>query len=181
MLPSAYLVLALALIWVVVSDLLYRRIANRLVLLLLAIWVVHPVLAVAGYGPWAQEPAWLTERLAWPVVGFTLVLLFGYGLFIINRVGAGDVKLLAVLMLWAGPQGVMLLMATSLFGGVLALAMPLLGMVELALAHGVTRFASQWSRAWPVPLILGPDRPSGIPYGLAIAAGAIFTFGIRMP
>ena len=40
-LSFAALVLPPALLWTVLSDLLYRRIANRLVLALLAAWTVH--------------------------------------------------------------------------------------------------------------------------------------------
>lgn len=179
MLPGAFAVLVVALVWVSFSDLLYRRIPNRLVLLLLAVWAVHPLLALAGLGPWADEPGWLAQRVGWPLMVAALVFVLGYGLFLLRRVGAGDVKLMAVMVLWAGPLKGVFLMATSLLGGVLALSLPLLGMLELTLAHGVMRLGMKWPELRVTePLILGPDRPVGIPYGLAIAAGALCTFGL---
>lgn len=181
MLPGGYFALMLALVWVVFSDLLYRRISNRLVLCLLVLWLAHPLMAALGFGSWLQQPNWLQVYVGWPLLGAVLVLLVGYALFAIGRVGAGDVKLMAVLMLWAGPQGVPFLMVTSLLGGVLALAMPLLGMLELALAHGVIRLnAVLPGSKLPLPLIFGSDRPKGIPYGLAIAAGMFCVLKFRM-
>ncbi|PWF21469.1 A24 family peptidase [Corticimicrobacter populi] len=178
MLPGAQWLLIAALAWVVLSDLLYRRIPNRLVLLLLAVWLLHPLLALFGQGPWAAGIEW-GAWLGWPLLSAVLVLVFGYGLFLINRVGAGDVKLMAVLMLWAGDHGLIFLMVTSLAGGVLALALPLLNMIELTLAHGMVRLGARLpGRNPPLPLILGNNRPAGIPYGLAIAAGAACTFGL---
>lgn len=178
MLPGAQWLLIAALVWVVVSDLLYRRIPNRLVLLLLAVWLLHPLLALFGLGPWAAGIEW-GAWVGWPLLAAALVLAFGYGLFLINRVGAGDVKLMAVLMLWAGDHGLVFLMVTSLAGGVLALALPVLNMIELTLAHGVVRLGTRLpGRDVPMPLILGKNRPVGIPYGLAIAAGAACTFAL---
>lgn len=174
---AQWLLLA-ALAWVILSDLLYRRIPNRLVLLLLIVWLLHPLLALVGLGPWSSGVDW-GAQVGKPLLAAGLVLVAGYGLFAIGRVGAGDVKLMAVLMLWAGDHGLAFLMATSLIGGALALCLPLLDRVELVLAHGMARLGLRLPGRNPVqPLILLGRRPAGIPYGLAIAAGAVSTFGL---
>ncbi|WP_420995306.1 A24 family peptidase [Cupriavidus sp. 30B13] len=168
-LTFAALVLPPALLWAVLSDLLYRRIANRLVLALLALWTIHA--------------AWLAfqdgQALAWPELGRSalaaaLVLVVGYGLFAMRWVGAGDVKLVAVLCLWLGGDVSMFLLVTSLAGGVLALGMPVLRRVELCVARRVEQLGPWLRRPLATPMALRSHSLPGIPYGFAIAAGAAF-------
>ncbi|KIQ06311.1 MULTISPECIES: prepilin peptidase [Pseudomonas] len=172
------LVLLPALAFVCASDLLYRRIHNLLILVLLALWLILPVCAPFGFGPWGDlSGGELLERIARNLLGATLVMLVGYGLFCLGRVGAGDVKLMAVICLWMG-QGnqVTFLIVTALAGGLLALALPLLATLETALAQAWQRLGANCpSLQIPTPTVLTDDRPAGIPYGLAIAAGALYT------
>lgn len=82
---------------------------------------------------------------------FAVVLAIGTPLFASGWLGGGDVKLLASLALWANFAVIMLLIACVLIGGgVLATAS-----LILRTGHGVR-------------------RSKGIPYGVAIAAGATF-------
>ncbi|MET0268741.1 MAG: prepilin peptidase [Duganella sp.] len=169
-LPFPHLVLLPALLWVVLSDLLYRRIANRLVLALLFLWALHMIWMVrVGYG----ESAW--DDTAPGLLAATLVLVLGYLLFAMRWVGAGDVKLMAVLCLWLGDQSFAFLIITSLCGGMLALALPLLRSMEMVLALLVVRLQNMLPGGpWALPMALREQSPHGIPYGLAIAAGAGF-------
>jgi len=91
------------------------------------------------------------------------VLLMGMGLFALNLLGGGDVKLMAAACLWLGLSGSgVFVLATAVIGGAFSLAL-------LA------------SRAWLQPYVgAGPGwlvqlmEPKGhIPYGVAIAAGAL--------
>ncbi|WP_437883765.1 A24 family peptidase [Pseudomonas sp. LRF_L74] len=172
------LVMIPAMLWVMASDLLYRRIHNLLVLVLLALWLTLPLSALLGFGPWSGLDARgvLGQSLS-GLAGGALVLLVGYGLFCLGRVGAGDVKLVAVACLWVGPDKQMsFLIVTSLAGGLLALGLPMLNQIERVIAQCVQRLGVTWPRLGiPTPTVLTEQRPQGIPYGLAIAIGAFYT------
>ncbi|MFT4190927.1 MAG: prepilin peptidase [Comamonas sp.] len=163
----AHLVIVPALLWIAVTDVLYRRIGNPVVLALLLAWLAH-----AGWQLSAGHDAALTPG----VVAGALVLVAGYLLFVMGWMGAGDAKLMAVLCLWlGGEQTPVFLMVTALAGGLLALAMPLLRTLERALALALMRVDTWLPRpAIPLPQALGSQPASGIPYGLAIASGAAF-------
>ncbi|MEN4921041.1 prepilin peptidase [Achromobacter spanius] len=166
-LPSIILLPALA--WVVLSDLLYRRISNRLVLALLLIWVAY-----AGWVLWQGNPA-LRSSLTTGIVAGAGVLVAGYCLFAMRWMGAGDAKLMAVLCLWLGEHTFVFLIVTALAGGVMALALPLLRALERAMAMSLMRL-NGWlsSLVIPTPHALRDEPMQGLPYGLAIACGAVF-------
>lgn len=174
----AFLVLIPALGWVICTDLLYRRIHNTLVLTLIALWAALPAMALLGQGPWAAlGSSEIMHALTGSLSGAAIVLLVGYGLFSLGRVGAGDVKLMAVMCLWIDRDDLMaFLIITALAGGMIALALPLLSLVENACARGWLKVGQRYPYLnIPVPTVLTPDRPQGIPYGLAIASGAFYT------
>lgn len=90
-------------------------------------------------------------------------LLVGMGLFALNFLGGGDVKLVAAACLWLGLSGSgIFILATAVIGGLFSLALLV-------------------SRAWLQPYVgAGPGwlvqlmEPKGhIPYGVAIAGGAL--------
>lgn len=94
------------------------------------------------------------------------VLIVGIALFAFNVVGGGDAKLLAASTVWVGLSGLLpFLLITALAGG--ALSLLLLGL-----------------RKWAplVPFIMprwleNLMQPKGdIPYGVAIAVGAVLAF-----
>ena len=89
---------------------------------------------------------------------FALLLTSGALIFATGQMGGGDVKLLAALGLWFNIQGgIWLLAAVFISGGVLALGFIV---VRLAQGKGLKRRESK----------------GGIPYGVAIAAGAFIMF-----
>lgn len=168
------------LIWIVISDILFRRIANRLILLMLLIWSVvtlaHLVIA-AGEGELAEA----LSRLGHAVVGAVVVLVVGFLLFQMGQVGGGDVKLIVVLCLWLGQgeQWVFVIM-TSLIGGLMVLGLPLLYRTEVGLARVWQSVGRTLALNWPTPLVLTEHRPQGLPYGLAIVAGAFYTLFVHI-
>ena len=98
------------------------------------------------------------------VVVFALLLGAGTLLFASGKVGGGDVKLLAALGLWVDLRaGVSLLAAVFLAGGVLAL-----GFIAARMMSGKNSGSKDRGK-----------RP-GIPYGLAIVAGAALVFAIQL-
>lgn len=164
------MVLPPALLWILFSDLLYRRIANWIVIGLLVAWLASvSALALRSGTPLQLGP------LGTGMLSAALVLALGYALFVMRWVGAGDVKLMAVLCLWCGAQAPTFLIVTSLAGGILALGMPLIRTLETTLARGVDRLSLMWPVVTPPkPILLRANGTPGLPYGLAIAAGAAF-------
>ncbi|MDR0276555.1 MAG: prepilin peptidase [Paucimonas sp.] len=173
----ALVVLLPALCWVVCSDLLYRRIHNLLVVLLLLVWCALPLFALVGLGPWAElSGEAVLNRTGSALFGAALVLAVGFMLFNLGQVGAGDVKLMSVLCLWSAGNQMAFLIVTALAGGILALGMPLLTPLEQAVALLWQRLAGHWPRLGiAIPTVLTSERPQGLPYGLAIATGALYT------
>lgn len=172
------IVLLPALLFVVGSDLLYRRIHNLLILLLLALWLVLPVSAVLDIGPWSgMNGTELFDQVVYGLLGAALVLVVGFALFCLGRVGAGDVKLVAVVSLWMSQTNQMaFLIVTALTGGLLALGLPLLNQIEQYLALRWQRLGMAFPQLnIPVPVVLTDQRPQGLPYGVAIAIGAFYT------
>ena len=146
----SFAVLALA---AATNDMLTLRIPN----LINAAMVVCFAVFVVSVGP--QWPHVLSVALA------VAVFALGAGAFSRGWVGGGDVKMLAVVSLWAGPG----LLAPTLIiivmtGGLLAL-------------FAVTPVWRAW-RWMTVPLggtgLVGANGKAVIPYGLAIACGALF-------
>ncbi|WP_342609558.1 A24 family peptidase [Vibrio tritonius] len=162
---------------VVFSDLFYRKIHNHLILFLLLLALGNGVLFFVGLGSYASlSLAHAAAQFGWSLVGAVAVLCIGFGLFAIGQMGAGDVKLMAVLCLLVGGNNqVAFLLITALAGGVLALLMPFIRIVEMAGAKWILQLSTMmpWLRI-PVPQA-AYTRPNtaGLPYGLAIAAGAI--------
>ena len=94
-------------------------------------------------------------------------LLMGMGMFAAGWIGGGDAKLFAASALWIGwPAAMPFMLATGLAGGALTMGILALrsGWVEPVLAGGPA-----WLRK------LGAQG-GDIPYGVAIAAGALATF-----
>ena len=145
------LVFPAAMAYAAASDLLTMRIANSVSLGIVAAFLVIALIA----GMPAQE---MLLHLA---VGAGL-LVAGMVLFGLNLVGGGDAKLLAASGLWIGYEQLVPFVAyVTIFGGALAL---------LLLAY--RRFPAT---ALPLPTWAARlhQTGEGMPYGIAIAAGAL--------
>lgn len=136
-------------------DLFTMTIPNRISLAMVAGFVVLAPLAGLGFGDMAYHAG-----------AGLLVLAIGVLLFIPGWIGGGDAKLAAAVVLWLGFENLFsYLFFVALAGGGLAL-----------LFMGV--------RAHPLPAFIGTqpwavrlhDRSSGIPYGIALAAGALLVY-----
>jgi len=106
-------------------------------------------------------------QMHWSVVGWHLLaaaigLAIGFAMFALGYAGGGDAKLFACIALWFGlPDLASFAIIASLFGGALTLAM--LGFRQLPMPSLLAR------QDWLMRL---HDRKAGIPYGVALAAGA---------
>lgn len=131
-----------------IQDLVQLRISNIFFVLLVALF---------GLRVWMIGDYHVLQNIAL----FGIVFLVGATLFAKGWLGGGDVKLLAAAALWFDfGQGLSLLAAVALGGGVLALFLIVIRRMLPASLYA--------RRGWPV---LRPRGP--IPYGMAIAVGAI--------
>ncbi len=94
-------------------------------------------------------------------------LLIGFALFAFRIIGGGDAKFLAASALWFGwPDVSAYAVGFSLAGGALVLLLLLIRNLTLPPAFLA-------SRDWVARLY---DRNSGVPYGVAFAAGGLFVY-----
>jgi prepilin peptidase CpaA len=137
------------------SDLLTMTISNRISLALVAGFLALALLGGMGLYDFALHVA----------AGAT-VLVVAFGCFAMGWVGGGDAKVAAAAGLWFGFGHLMnYLLYASLFGGVLTLVL--------------LQF-----RQWPLPYSLSGQtwlmrlhaKESGIPYGIALAIGALMIY-----
>jgi prepilin peptidase CpaA len=137
------------------SDLFTMTISNRVSLLLIA--------GFAGVAVWGGMP--VQTILAHAGAGLT-VLVAAFGCFAMGWIGGGDAKVAAGVALWFGFGHLLdYLLYASLFGGALTLLL--------------LQF-----RQWPLPHVLGSqawllrlhDKETGIPYGIALAVGALLIY-----
>lgn len=161
----------------VVSDLRSRRIPNALVLSGLALGFFFQSMAPEGNGLFHRSGGAIG-----PLQGF-YGMGIGFGIFLpfylLRTLGAGDVKLLAMLGVWFGPHpmiGIALL--TSLCGGLLSLTVALwtkslrqaLGNIRFMLTDTLVRLSAEGRATVPTPA-----RTTGrLPYAIAIATGVAF-------
>lgn len=134
-----------------VTDVLWLRIPNVLVLALVALFALACVLNPP------QALVW--NHIAPAVVVFALMTV----LFVLGQMGGGDVKLLAAAVLWAG--------FSALGPFLIALAVYGLGAI---LIFTVFRAQVAATLAWagvPVPVSL--ETGKSIPYGVVIAAATL--------
>ena len=163
--PWGAAVICLTALWAAATDLVYRKISNKAVVTVLAVtlvgflWITKPGFTWAGL--WEAGAG---SGLA----GALLVLFAGFGLNLIGKVGAGDVKMTAALMLWMGNDGLLFFIVMSLAGGAMVLGLPLLRYVEETLSLAVYR----WDGKKRLPACLTAPL-TGLPYGPAIAVGVL--------
>lgn len=100
------------------------------------------------------------------LVGFG-ALAVGVAMFALRWIGGGDAKLFAAAALWLGaPAALSYVVMTGLAGGALALAL-------ISLRSPIVRPYVLSGPAW-FGRLADPDE--AVPYGVAIAAGALATF-----
>jgi prepilin peptidase CpaA len=136
-------------------DLITMRIPNRLSgLMALAFF---PLALLAGMN---------TADLLNHVGAGLLMLLVGMLLFIPGWFGGGDAKLMAAIALWIGPDNLFpYIFYVALAGGAIAAA--------FCSARSVPLPRMLLGEAWALRL---HRYDSGIPYGLALAAGALLVY-----
>jgi prepilin peptidase CpaA len=137
------------------SDLLTMTISNRVSVGLAAGFLI---LAIASGTGWSDILSHVGAGGA--------VLMVAFGCFAMGWIGGGDAKVAASAALWFGFAHLMdYLLLASIFGGALTLAL--------------LQF-----RQWPLPYVFSGQawllklhaKESGIPYGIALAIGALMVY-----
>ncbi|HLI65846.1 MAG TPA: prepilin peptidase [Caulobacteraceae bacterium] len=138
------------------TDLASFTIPNRLNI---ALAVAYPIAALALGRPFAEIGVGLG-------VG-AVALLIAVGLFAGGWIGGGDAKLFAAAALWLGwPAALSFLMVTALAGGGLA----------LLLLNARSQWLKPYLAAAPPWLERLTTTGQAVPYGVAIAIGALAAF-----
>ena len=148
-----------------VTDVRWRRIPNTLVL----------VLALTGFAFSVMAESWgpgLVRAFAGLALGFAIWIAF----HVAGGLGAGDVKLFAAAAAWLGPGGAWrAALIAALAGGALSLGAL---MLQRRTREGVERVAMSLSMFSLAPLgkvAPGEHRKGYLPYGVALACGALLT------
>jgi prepilin peptidase CpaA len=122
-------------------------------------------------------PPWPNGTMLFPLAGLGLGLLLFLPLYLLRAIGAGDVKLLAMVGAFLGPDDVWRATVASLMvGGVLALGFVLVNGTALRMFHNLSSFF-RWgfvaAMGGSVPrLQISAGASAGrLPYGVAIAMG----------
>lgn len=170
-----FIVLSLLLAGAVWHDVRSRRIPN--VLVLVGLVLAFALQAVLPEGDGLFLAPFGSIGLLWSLAGVATGLALLLPMYALRALGAGDVKLLAMIGAFVGPGAVIGIAAcTLLAGGMLALVVSLyLGTLKRMLGnsmhlvtHSVFGALNGQSAA-----IEAPAAPSGkLPYAIAIAAGA---------
>lgn len=162
-------------------DLRSRRIPNRLVFpgALLGLLINSVPLHVGGVLAPVAAPLGLLMGLAGFAAGLALLL----PLYALKTMGAGDVKLMAMIGAFLGPYPVAIVTLFSLLaGGVMAVIVAAWnGTLRRVTANSYHLLLQSLMRgiAGDMPSIDAPALPSGkLPYALAIATGTLIYLGL---
>ena len=147
-----WLVLVVLCLAAAATDVRSYRIPNAIPIAVALLLLVR--LAVVG----SWHDVWLALMVG------SIALTIGFGLFMLGWLGGGDVKLIAALSLWAGPERVYeFVYVIALSGGVMALGL----LVSLTFLRLSAKLKGQRGRQISI-------RGRHLPYGVAIAAGAVY-------
>ena len=165
------------------SDLRSWRIPNRLVGAGLVLAFGAHILLPVGHGFLSAQPGsqGAFAALQGAVLGLVLFLPF----YLMRAMGAGDVKLLAMVGAFVGPQDVLgVALATMLAGGGLTLLAALRPGVARQLWQNLYAMLCQLAvrlAARRAPVIeAAPTTAARLPYGVAIALGTVGYLGVRL-
>ena len=139
--------------WAAIEDFAGLRIPNRITVLIVILYLPHMLTS--------PVPVHVPTALSTAAIFFLLGML----LFHFRLMGGGDIKLMAAIGLWAGPElGLWFIAVTGIAGGILALV-----------ACTPFRFILGHAQTVITPAADGAAIAKGIvPYGMAIAAGGAF-------
>ena len=147
-----------------VNDLTTRLIPNRLLLAGLGCALLLHALS-------AEPATALSSALGGMVVGLAMFLPF----YVVRGMAAGDVKMMAVVGAFSGPNdAIQIAVLTWCVGGVMALVLVLLrGRLQLALGNIGRLVLGAISPRARAATATAPHSSGSLPYGVAIAVGTV--------
>jgi len=176
-------VLCLLLAGAVWSDIRQRRISNRLVLAGACVGIVFNTVLPEGFGFASALPGALGfwKALGGLAAGLGLML----PLYLLRAMGAGDVKLMAMVGSFLGPKAVAaVVLATFIAGGVMILAVVLRkGTLGRLLDNLRTMLLSSFFKLMmheSPALDAAPVSAGRMPYALAVAAGTMIYMTLKI-
>jgi prepilin peptidase CpaA len=151
-----FVVFPFCMVFAAVSDMLSMTIANRVPVLLVAVFAV--VAPLSGMD-WAS--------FGWHFAAGGLVLAVTFTMFAIGGMGGGDAKLLAATAVWMGFNIHLIeyLVTSAFLGGVLTLAILSYRGSVLAIFTSRNVFLRNFA-----------DGNGGVPYGIALGFGGLVTY-----
>lgn len=151
-----FVVFPFCMVFAALSDMLSMTIANRVSLLLVAVFaVVAPFTGMdwVAYG--------------WHFAAGALVLAITFGMFALGGMGGGDAKLMSATAVWMGFSLTLMeyLVMTAFIGGLLTVCILLYRRSPLAVYTGHNVFLRHLA-----------DAKGGVPYGIALGIGGLVTY-----
>ncbi|MDB5490408.1 MAG: type leader peptidase family protein [Micavibrio sp.] len=132
-------------------------------------WISVAILAAFGVAFGVAALVHIPAFYGWKMHGAALGLMFvvTFIMFVCRVWGAGDSKLASAVALWVGLKGFMTFLVVMSFAGV--------GLVALYYVFRKSKadYTALGEQSWPMRVRAGEKT---IPYGIAIAFGAIWTF-----
>lgn len=147
-------------IWAAISDIRNYIISNRLCLCVALLYPLY--LLSLSNSPVSM--GW--EGLLWSIGLATLAFMIGLGLFALNIMGGGDVKLIPLVILWAGPKYIL----SFLF--IMAVAGGLISLVFLIKKY--QKISKYRESSDNINFPMSQQNEEKIPYGVGIAVGGLF-------
>jgi len=153
-------------IWAAISDFRFFILSNKLCLSVLAL---YPLFILSLYFD-GRAPD--TEYILFSIgisiaLFFVLLVLFARGIM-----GGGDVKLIPVVALWAGPDMTLIfLLITMLSGGLIALLTISFQYIKKTRTNSKSSENINFSMSQSSIL---ENKDKNIPYGIGISAGGLF-------
>jgi prepilin peptidase CpaA len=152
---AVLVILPFAVAFAAATDLFTMKIPNRISVVMAVAFL--PLALAAGLGLWT-----ILDHVS----AGLLMLALGVLLFIPGWFGGGDAKLMAAVGLWIGTESLLpYMLYVALAGGLIAVAFFTVRSVPLP--------RMLLGQAWALRL---HRHDSGIPYGLALAAGALLVY-----
>lgn len=151
-----FVVFPFCMVFAALSDMLSMTIANRVPLLLIAVFaLVAPLTGME----------WSTYGLHF--AAGAMVLCATFALFAMGGMGGGDAKLMAATALWMGFNVHLLeyLLISTVLGGLLTLGILIYRRSVLAMFTRYNQFLQHFS-----------DETNGIPYGIALGIGGLISY-----
>jgi prepilin peptidase CpaA len=151
-----FVVFPFCMVFAALSDMLSMTIANRVSLLLVAVFAVAAPLTGMDWAAYG-----------WHFAAGALVLAITFGLFALGGMGGGDAKLISATAVWMGFNfGLLEYLVTAAFiGGLLTVGILFYRRSPLAVYTGHNVFLRNFA-----------DAKGGVPYGIALGIAGLVTF-----